>query len=469
MCGIVCLVSKHKNGFFYPDLSGVFEQMLFADTLRGKDGTGVFYNVENKIKSLKIGGTAETFMATPEWSKAFQSIFQKGRFVVGHNRAATKGEKTTENAHPFQEGPITLVHNGTLNNHKHLAETEVDSHAIAVSIAKEGIKETVKKISGAYTLVWSDAKQKTLNIIRNYQRPLWKFETKDFFLFCSEKKLGEWILDRNKEAITLSEEVKPHTLYQFNFDDFTKYHTQEVSPYPPSTGYHSNLYDEDDWYHSNNFGRKTYPPTQHYPTKKEDTTPPKGSGSVVPWNPGVAQTSQQQTQQSQSGTGTKTSTSASRVPVVGEVIAFKPIEVDKKNKTKLWGEYIDLSGLVHTVIAWLPVGQAAGQFLQYIFLRGRVKAHAYDKNAKKGFIVIDGELSGVKEAGGNCFQSKNGIKMTLSGLNRLPHECSLCGIHVSHMLIHNCEVNMEHNEIYCPHCSADVEVKAELNKAKGAI
>ena len=45
------------------------------------------------------------------------SHMAKFKYMVGHNRAATMGGIDTETAHPFQEGAITLVHNGTLRPH----------------------------------------------------------------------------------------------------------------------------------------------------------------------------------------------------------------------------------------------------------------------------------------------------------------------------------------------------------------
>ena len=50
----------------------------------------------------------------PEYKKMFPDGFGGYRAVVGHNRSATRGGITTETAHQFQEGPITIVHNGTL-------------------------------------------------------------------------------------------------------------------------------------------------------------------------------------------------------------------------------------------------------------------------------------------------------------------------------------------------------------------
>ena len=41
---------------------------------------------------------------------------------VAHVRHATRGRHHRDNAHPFQHGPVTMVHNGTLWNEKLLGE-----------------------------------------------------------------------------------------------------------------------------------------------------------------------------------------------------------------------------------------------------------------------------------------------------------------------------------------------------------
>ena len=53
MCGIVSLISKRAGGFYNPD-TDIFSQMLFADTVRGVDSTGVFgVNKQHSTKDLE--------------------------------------------------------------------------------------------------------------------------------------------------------------------------------------------------------------------------------------------------------------------------------------------------------------------------------------------------------------------------------------------------------------------------------
>jgi len=241
MCGLVAIVNKTKNGFSKKQVDS-FSQMLYADQLRGSDGTGVFYNSkknESNVKILKAPYKSSVFIGLKEFIALEEVLFKESNFVVGHNRSATKGKINAACTHPFRENHIILVHNGTLNTHKELhTEYEVDSQAICHSISSIGAEETLKKLNGAFALIWWDMKEKTLNFCRNSQRPLYYIETNTSFVFVSELELGLWILARNGETVVRSVMLTPAMLYSFTLEDMTKYNEKQVSffPYPQSSG-----------------------------------------------------------------------------------------------------------------------------------------------------------------------------------------------------------------------------------------
>ena len=169
MCGIVGFITtESKKG--EQERSKFLKQALVIDTLRGDDSTGVFM----------VGHTPEFDDGTPYWYKQLgtgaEFVDSKEywehcydvssyRAAVGHNRAATVGGVDVDNAHPFQEGPITLVHNGTListqglpNPLAGLPDVSVDSHAICHNLAKHPVETVVAKLHGAFALVWQRIK-----------------------------------------------------------------------------------------------------------------------------------------------------------------------------------------------------------------------------------------------------------------------------------------------------------------------
>ena len=202
MCGLVGVVAKHAGGFDRPTLD-VFHTLLYVDALRGEDSTGVFMvEKEGDVEIIKEASTAASFQEHKFYEDIMKNAYARGRYLIGHNRKATRGTINDENAHPFYvNDKIILVHNGTLwGDHKKLANTEVDSHAIA-HVLSENLKDTaeaVKKIQGAYALMWYNAETKEMNFLRNSQRPLFYVETHSAWIWSSESEMLEFALARHK-------------------------------------------------------------------------------------------------------------------------------------------------------------------------------------------------------------------------------------------------------------------------------
>jgi hypothetical protein len=177
MCGIVGYVSTGDRTY-EKTKADFLRDALILDTFRGMDSTGVIsvagedFNVRTR-RAVKKGWE---FVNTKQYKQ-----LPVGWAAVGHNRAATKGGVTIDNAHPFTVGPIALVHNGTLNDMGRslpgfCSKQDVDSMNICRSLAEvppgEAAEEVLRHISGAYALVWTDKRDKSINIARNGQRPM---------------------------------------------------------------------------------------------------------------------------------------------------------------------------------------------------------------------------------------------------------------------------------------------------------
>lgn len=194
MCGLVGVAGN----IFTTDRKA-FRNLLVLDTLRGDHSTGTAtVSAGNKIEVAKgVGHPYNLF-------DAFKDIFDKdgvpksslSKVIMGHNRYATMGARTADNAHPFLHDGIVGAHNGTLDRFwiKNLDDHnkfEVDSEALIFNISKHG-PDILKKVKGAYALTWWDDKQKKMFFIHNKERPLFyaRSKDKDTFYWASE----EWMI-----------------------------------------------------------------------------------------------------------------------------------------------------------------------------------------------------------------------------------------------------------------------------------
>ena len=221
MCGIVGLISKKKNGFSYDELE-TFEEMLVFNSIRGEDGTGAAGILSNRqAKTIKIGSHPYHLIHSPEYVSWRSQMFQTGRIIIGHNRKATHGTISSENSHPFVEGKIILVHNGTIPGLKGGEEKEVDSHILAEKFNQNTFKDTLSNLYGAWALVWYDLEDHTLYLVRNEERPLCIIETPGCWAFASEGQMACWLFLRNNIKPNSAKLITPLDLFKIKVDPFS--------------------------------------------------------------------------------------------------------------------------------------------------------------------------------------------------------------------------------------------------------
>ena len=150
---------------------------LYALQHRGQESCGIAVNDLGKIKNYKnIGLVSEVF--NNEKIKELGS----GKMAIGHVRYSTTGTTTIENAQPLFikhiKGPLALAHNGNITNAAELRQefekkgaifhssndTEVIAYAITqnrlkTSSIEEAVKETIKILKGAYSLILMSAQK----------------------------------------------------------------------------------------------------------------------------------------------------------------------------------------------------------------------------------------------------------------------------------------------------------------------
>ncbi|MFZ2190124.1 MAG: hypothetical protein WAV48_05050 [Candidatus Magasanikiibacteriota bacterium] len=206
MCGIIGVVVKPHNGFT-KRIEDSFYQLLFVNTLRGDDSTGIVaVETDTTFHIMKEAVEAAWFVPQLQYGTLGKSLWTSGKALIGHNRKATVGKTKDDTAHPFVvDEHFAMVHNGTLYQHEKLAKTEVDSEALAIVLAKafeeadykESLEALLPKVNGAYAVAMYDQRHHKVRLLRNKERPLAIVETPDAWFYASEGLMLHWILSRN--------------------------------------------------------------------------------------------------------------------------------------------------------------------------------------------------------------------------------------------------------------------------------
>ena len=229
MCGLVGVAGDVS----YKVKSKVLKDMLDVCQLRGRDSTGVI-----KVKKdLSYDWMKQVGPPTYLYdSKMWDNRMEKGDAAayIGHCRHKTSGEINKDNAHPFDfpdEG-ICGVHNGTLCSFTRLDTynyQKVDSEVLYGHLAQNGPEETFDRLEGAWACVWWNDKEKTINFIRNDQRPLWFTWSKDArMMFWASEPWMFGAVSREIELWEGGENKKPYiqlpinTLWSFKINPEAK-------------------------------------------------------------------------------------------------------------------------------------------------------------------------------------------------------------------------------------------------------
>lgn len=302
------MLDKYKDecgvfGIFgHPEAANMTYLGLYALQHRGQESAGIASSDRTKLHSYKaMGLVADTFN---------KDILKKlyGNAAIGHVRYSTAGGSNIKNAQPFvvdySMGGIAVAHNGNLVNAKLLKDeleaygsifqssmdTEVIVHLIATSKAStliEGIIYALKRVKGAYSLLFLSEDQMIAVRDPNGFRPLVLGKLKDAWVVASETcafdlieaeyvreiEPGEILLiDRYNPKSFRPFDKAPHTPCIFEFIYFAR---------PDSNIFGANVYSV-----RKNFGKEL---AKEYPVEADIVIPIPDSG--VPAAIGYAEAS----------------------------------------------------------------------------------------------------------------------------------------------------------------------------------
>ncbi|RWR14847.1 glutamine--fructose-6-phosphate transaminase (isomerizing) [Paenirhodobacter populi] len=160
MCGIIGILGHHEVA---PQLVEALKRLEY----RGYDSAGIATvnhgHLERRRAVGKLANLSDLLVHEP----------LPGKSGIGHTRWATHGAATVVNAHPHISGRVAVVHNGIIENFRELRtelaeaglipESQTDTETVAMLTRmfmdrglspREAAEATLKKLEGAFALLW---------------------------------------------------------------------------------------------------------------------------------------------------------------------------------------------------------------------------------------------------------------------------------------------------------------------------
>jgi Glutamine amidotransferase domain len=233
MCGLVGLFGNLNDHD-----KRIFDYLLILDIVRGRDATGIIkVHTDNSYEYIKDTGLPDSLIMLDKFMEDQPPFFDHNTSLVlgnvkallGHNRHATVGSKTSKEAHPYEFPNVIGMHNGTIpwveyRDMEYHKESVTDSEALYYDFNRRGVAATVKEVHGAMACTMWNSRDNTLQIFRNSERPLFTMNKKDgsAFVWASEPWMLIVAAQKTKESHTW--EIKPtelpvDTLFTFEIND----------------------------------------------------------------------------------------------------------------------------------------------------------------------------------------------------------------------------------------------------------
>jgi glucosamine--fructose-6-phosphate aminotransferase (isomerizing) len=178
MCGIIGVLGDHESA---PLLVESLKRLEY----RGYDSAGIATVQNGRLDRRRAVGKLVNL------SDLLVHQPLAGKAGIGHTRWATHGAATTGNAHPHACGPVTVVHNGIIENFRALREklapfgltpnTDTDTETVAMLCAhhmaggmspRDAVRATVAELDGAFALLFLFEGEENLLIAARKGSPL---------------------------------------------------------------------------------------------------------------------------------------------------------------------------------------------------------------------------------------------------------------------------------------------------------
>lgn len=172
MCGIIGVLSTNSK-----NLAPLLIDSLSRLEYRGYDSAGIAIPNNGKSEILKCLGAPSENLKEPDFNHGQTVLSTIG---IGHNRWATHGKPSIDNAHPHTDSynKIAVVHNGTILNYENLKQelqsegvifkSETDTEVIPHLIAKyrvqganmeDAFASTINHLEGAFGILAFDSSE----------------------------------------------------------------------------------------------------------------------------------------------------------------------------------------------------------------------------------------------------------------------------------------------------------------------
>ncbi len=182
MCGIIGYIGSRQAT---PILIGGLRKLEY----RGYDSAGV------SVIDPASGGPSRVIRCRGKLANLEEKLTREpaaGTVGIGHTRWATHGRPSDENSHPHKAGPISVIHNGIIENHLALraelvaagakfsseTDTEIFAHLVERAVIAgapdltTAVRQSIAKVRGSFAFVVMSDKEPGVLVAAKNSSPL---------------------------------------------------------------------------------------------------------------------------------------------------------------------------------------------------------------------------------------------------------------------------------------------------------